>query len=107
MRHRPHHEAPCVEALGRLALRSETLRGVKVRLDRGDNAFGDLILKGEEIHELAVVALGPHLQSRRRIDQLRGYPHALARSSDAAFQDIPDAQLAADLLRVDSLRLDT
>ena len=52
-------------------LEALVLGGVEPRLDRGDDALGDLILEGEEIGELDVVALGPDLEAGRGVAQLR------------------------------------
>ena len=45
------------------------LGGEKARFDGGDDAFGYLILNGEEIRELEVVALRPNLAAGRGIAQ--------------------------------------
>ena len=42
---------------GGFALGAKIFRGIKLRLDRGDNRFSDLVLHGEHVGEVAVVAL--------------------------------------------------
>ena len=51
MRQRPHHQIPGIHAVGRLALGAKIFRGIKLRLDRGDDGLGDLVLHGEHVGE--------------------------------------------------------
>ena len=57
----------------------------------------DLVLEVEHIFERTVEAVGPKMRSVRRIDQLGGDAHAAAALAHRAFEDIADAQFAADL----------
>ena len=50
---------------------------------------------------VAVEAVGPEMRAGRRIDELAGDPHPLARLAHAAFEHVAHAQLAPDLLHVD------
>ena len=59
MRQRAHHQIPGIHAVRRLALRAKAFRRVELRLDRGDDVFGDLVLHGEHVGDLAIVALRP------------------------------------------------
>ena len=51
--------------------RANALRGQQSRLDCGGDAAGDLVLHGEDVAELAVVAFGPVMAAGRRVDELR------------------------------------
>ena len=48
------------------------------RLERADDGLGDLVLEGEQILQLTVVALGPEVGARRCVDQLGADADALA-----------------------------
>ena len=69
-------------------------RGVELRFDGGDNALGDLVLDGEDVGEVAVVALCPDVVAGRRVDKLRGDAQALAGLAHAAFEHVAHAELA-------------
>ena len=56
---------------GRLGGGAEPLLGIEVRLDRGDDALGDLVLDGEDVAQLAVVSLGPDVLAGLGVDELR------------------------------------
>ena len=101
--HRLHDEAPGVERVRRPALDALVLGGVEPRLDRGDDALGDLVLQGEEVRHVGVVAMGPDLQAGRGVAQLGPDPEVLPRAPDAAVEHVAHAEVAADLLRVDRL----
>ena len=60
----PNHKAPSSNALGGLHRDPEALLRIKVRLDSGDDAFGDLVLNGEDVIEVPVVPLGPDVIAR-------------------------------------------
>ena len=49
MRQRPHQQVPGVHAVGRLAPGAEVFRGKQLRLDGGDDGFGDLVLHREYV----------------------------------------------------------
>src|SRR5207302_10522689 len=86
--------------VGSLALRA-FLRG---RFDatgkRGDDRSRHLVLDGEDILQLAVVAFGPDVPIGLRIDQLHGNADAIADLAHAPFEDVFDAELARDLLHL-------
>ena len=90
---------------GGFALRAEILRGVKLRLDGGDDGLGDLVLHGEHVGEVAVVALGPEMAAGGDVVELRGDAHAVAALADAAFEHVAHAELVGDLLQVNGLAL--
>ena len=50
--------------------------------------------------EFAIVALGPAMGAGRGVDELRRDADAVAGSTDAAFEHVAHAELAADLADV-------
>ena len=52
-----------------------------------------------------IVALGPLVDARGRVDELSTDPHALARAAHAALQNVAHAELKGDLLHVDGRSL--
>ena len=79
---------PGIEAFRRFAQRTLTLAAGQLRLDGGDDGMGQLVLDGEDVFQVAVIALGPDMLVLSSIDQLGGHPHPLARTPDTSFQDI-------------------
>ena len=100
MRERAHHEIPGVEAARRLVLRAKAFGGIEMRLDRGDDRLGDLVLHGEDVRDAAVVALGPQMAAGGDVVELRGDAHLVAAAAHAAFDDVAHAELARDLVDV-------
>src|SRR6516165_2236931 len=68
------------------------------RLDRGDHTRGDVVLHREDVSQIPVVTLGPEMGPGGCIDKLAADAHPLPRPAHAAFENIADAKLAADLL---------
>ncbi len=101
MRQRPHHQIPGIHAVRRLALGAKILRGIKLRLDRGDDGLGDLVLHGEHIGEVAVVALRPDVAAGGDVVELRRDAHAVAALAHAALDHVADAEFLGDLLHMD------
>ena len=100
-----HHQIPGIQALRRLALGAEIFRSIDLRLDRGDDSLGDLVLHREHIGKLAVVAFRPDLASGGDVIELRGDAHAIAHLAHAALDDIADAEFLGDLLHGDGFSL--
>ncbi len=46
---------------------------------------GDLVLKFKHIGHVSVIAIGPQMSARYRVDQLRVDPHLITRAADTAF----------------------
>src|SRR2546426_10834431 len=65
-----------------------------------DDRLRDLILNGKHVSEVAVEPLGPSLDSRLCIHELRGDPDPIAKPAHTAFDDITHAQLPAYLTHV-------
>ena len=91
---------------GRLHARDlVVLGGFQAARQGGDDGAGDLVLHGEDIVELAVVALGPDVHVGRRVDELDGNAQPVARLAHAALDQIARAELLGDLAHVDGLSL--
>ena len=105
MRERPHHQIPCVHAVRRLAPRTKGFRGIELRLDRGDDGLGDLVLHREYVGKGAVVAFRPDIVAGGGVTELNGDAHAVTDLAHAAFDDIADAEFLGDPLHVDRLAL--
>ncbi len=76
------------------------------QLQRFDDGLADLVLQGEDVVELAVVALGPQMAAGGPVNQLSGDPHPAAGFAHAAFQDVADAQLPGQLAHIEGLALE-
>ncbi len=100
-----NHRLPSAEILRRAGLRADTLGLQELRLDCSDNLPGDFVLQGEDVCQIAVVAVGPDVVIRRGIDQLRGNAHTITALAHAALQHVAHAQFAGDALNVDRLAL--
>ena len=83
---------PGIKAFRRLTQSALALADGKLRLYRGYDGKGDLILHGKYIFQVAVIALGPDVIVLRRIDELRGDPHSIPGAPNAAFNDVSHAQ---------------
>ena len=105
MRQSPHHQTPGVQAFRRVALGVEIFRSVELRLDRGDDRLGDLVLHREHVGETAIVALRPDVASGCDVVELRRDAHTIAVLPHAAFDHVTDAEVFPDLLDVDGLAL--
>ena len=90
------------EVGGGLAVHGVPLGGGEADGQAGGDLRGDLVLDGEEAVRGAVVAFGPDVGVGARVDQLRGDAHLAAFAGDAAFQDVGDAQVAADVAHVEA-----
>ena len=67
---RPRHQLPGAEIAGRARKCANAFRGQQARLDRADDAAGDLILYGKDVAKFAVVLLGPVMSAGYGVDQL-------------------------------------
>jgi hypothetical protein len=105
MRQRPHHEVPCIDAVGRLAPAAKVLCRINLRFDRGDDGVGNFILYCEYVGQVAVVMLCPDMTAGRGVIELRGDAYAIAASSDTAFEHVAHAELSGDLPHMDWLAL--
>ena len=65
-----------------------------------DDASRDLVLYGEDVHQLAIVPIGPQVGSAAGIDQLGRNADAVAAFAHAPFHEIPYTQLPRYLPKV-------
>jgi len=100
---RPHRSLPGVQALRILASRALHLRHEHLRRDHADDVVRDLVLKDEQVGQVAVVFFRPEVPAARGIDELRSDAHAVGGAADAAFEHVANAELASDLPDVDRL----
>ena len=89
----------------RSLFRASRLGGDELGVQRARQARDDFVLHVEEIGERLVEPLGPEMTARFGVDELHIDAHAVSAALDAAFEDIADVQLAADLLQIDGLAL--
>ena len=101
MRQRLHDQVPCVEALRRLAPNASRLGGKDLRQNRTNDPARDLVLKLEDIFQLAIVFVRPQMDAVRGIDQLPGDTNPVGDLPHAALKDISHTELACDLAHVD------
>jgi hypothetical protein len=65
-----------------------------------------LVLDGEDVVEIAVVAFGPKVTAAGAVDQLCRDPHSVARFADAALHNESHPELAAHVADVNRLSLE-
>ena len=100
LRPRPEIEVPGLGIAGRRGSGLRRRGAARERLaQRARDRHGDLGLDLEHVfrRELAIEGLGPQVLVARRVDQLRGDPHALARALHGALEQVRHAQFLADL----------
>ena len=107
MGQRPHHQTPGVQAFRGVALAVEIFRRIELRLDRGDDRLGDLVLHREHVGEAAIVTLGPDVASSCDVVELRRDAHAVAVLAHAAFDYVTDSEFLPDLLDVNGLAFES
>ena len=72
-------------------------------VERLSEAAGDLALRVRKISAVGLEPVGPNMRTTFGVDQLNIHPNLIASPPYAAFEDIPNAEFAADLLHVDGL----
>lgn len=80
-----------------LVPRQASLRKEDLRPERGHDILSDLVLDGEDVGRLAIVALSPVMVAGCRVNELCGYAQAVAGLPHASLENVADAELAADL----------
>jgi hypothetical protein len=95
--HGPNDEAPGIDAVRLLIRRPEPFLCIEVRLHRGDNPFGDVILNVEDILHLTVVLFGPDVLPGLSVDQLASNTNTLASRADTALEHVPNPKVLGDL----------
>src|SRR6516164_10376959 len=96
-RRRTKHEIISVQTLRSFALDALDLGLPQVRLDRADDAEGDLVLQCEDVVNRAIVAFSPDVPAALGLDQLAGDADAVRRPTHAALEHVAHPELAADL----------
>jgi hypothetical protein len=94
-----------VETVGTLTRRTAAFRRDHLYVDGAGQSSRNLVLHVEEIGALLVEAFGPQMPSALGIDELRVEPHSPGCVLHAPLENIPHAQLVADLADVDWLVL--
>ena len=89
-----------VDVLRRRRLDRLLLLRQQPHLELLDDRLGDLVLDGEDVGQVAVIAVGPEMRSVCAVDELRVDAHPLARLADASFQHVRDVEPPAHLLDV-------
>src|SRR5258705_1677144 len=74
---------------------------VKPDLEGGGDSLRDLILDGEDVRHLAVVALGPEMKAISHLDELRRDSDVVACRANATLENVPDVEPPADLPELD------
>ncbi len=101
---KPRHAAQvavvCIETLGRFIPGARDLRLFELRRNRADHTVSDLILELENIVEHALEPASPMGRAGARIDELAGDANAALSLTPTAFEHVPHAQLAPDLLHI-------
>ena len=77
------------------------LRGCQLHRQRSRDHPSDFSLNGEDIVQVPVVGLSPHVITRRAVDELRGDPDTVIGRTDPPFEHVPHPQLSTHLLRLD------
>src|SRR5262249_18792979 len=96
---------PCGHVLSRFGCAAPAFGTRQGRLYGGGYPRRDLVLHGEYVGEIAVVALGPDVGSIRRVEHLAGDAHAAASLAQAALEDVAHTQVRADLFKIDRFAL--
>ena len=90
-----------VHVLGALAGKQRALVVAERNLQGRGDLLAQLVLDGEDVFELAVVALRPQVVSGCRLDQLGGHAHPVGGLAHASFEYVSNAQVAAHFLDLD------
>jgi hypothetical protein len=84
----------------RASLRRQPCRWQGVR-EGSDDPVHDVILKSEDILEIAVEPVGPNVPTTGGVDELNRYAHARCRTSYATFYNVGDSKLAGSPAHID------
>src|SRR6476659_7796089 len=102
---RAHNPLPLAELACVLALRTLNFSRHNAGRNCPDDAVSNLVLHNENIVECAVVTVRPDMVTGGGVDQLCSDTHATAGLTQAAFEHIAHAELAADLPHVNRFAL--
>ena len=93
-------EVVSLEVLGRALGKPGLFLGIERYAERARDLRGELALDGEDVLQLAVVALRPQVLVGIGVDQLRRNAHLVPGAAHAAFEEGGHAKLGADLAAV-------
>src|SRR5262245_11294415 len=79
-----------LDAFGAATLDRLPFAGEEFELQRCDDGLRNLVLDGENVGEIAVVAFGPDMIPGRAVDQLRTDADAASGLAHAAFENMRD-----------------
>jgi hypothetical protein len=74
-------------------------------IERAGETADDLVLCLREVGAIGVEAIRPDMRAALRIDELNVYSNLVGRPADAAFEDVPDTKLPANLSRIGGFAL--
>src|SRR5271165_5693728 len=94
------HQIPGIHAVRWFALRAEIFRSVELRLDRGHDRLGDLVLHRKHVGETTFIAFSPNVTAGGNVVELHADAHAVAALLHTALDHITNAELFGDLLHV-------
>ena len=94
-----------LDVVGRRLLDDLLLLRQQFDLELIDDRMSDLILKGENVGQVSVIAIGPQMYAILAVDELASYAHPLASLPDASFEYEFDAKLLSCLLHLDGFAL--
>ena len=100
VRHRTNDATPGIEAFGRPFLNAQVLGGEDLRLDRGNDFLGYLVLHLEDVGNGAIIAFSPDMRAGRGVDELARYAQAFAGLADTSLEHIANPEVAGDLAHV-------
>src|SRR5262249_21740656 len=100
-----HNQIPSTKTMWRFAFSVKVLRGIHLRLDRGDDGLSDLVLYCEDVGEAAVVTVAPELAARRHVAELGSNAHEVTAPAHAALHHVIDAEFRSDLRHGERLAL--
>src|SRR5215471_4626533 len=100
VRKSPQQKIVSIEIVRPLAFNSCNFSIAQTWLYCSYDAQRDFVLKCENISKPAIVTFSPQVDSSFRLDQLNADSNALIGLANASFQDIADAQFAANTFHV-------
>jgi hypothetical protein len=104
--HSKQIEFICGQVAGRLSPNKRTLglsNSALVASEGGCNFPGDIILHIEQVCCGAIIPIRPNVTACSRINELGSHPNLVATRLDAAFEQVADAEIAANVSHVRGL----
>src|SRR5580765_125163 len=95
----------CLDIVGTAMLNRLFLFGYQLEFQRLHYGFGDFRLECEDIAQVTIVALSPHVIVAGTVDQLGGNAHATAGFPHAAFENVADFEFAREFRNINMLAL--